>query len=99
MTWSLIPMPAPEELVMGYTPAPLCEPEPALPRPSSEERELRHYFITLFATFGLLAGLQSALADHPTDGQRRLAEVHLAERKNECRACSAPAALMADADQ
>ena len=97
MTWTLIPMPAPEELVMGYTPAPLAEPVETLPRSPSQERELRRYFITLFAVFGLLAGLQSAFADHPAEGQRRLAKVNLAERKIECRTCSAPMALMAEA--
>ena len=98
MTWTLIPMPAPEELVMGYTPAPLTQPAETLLRAPSQERELRRYCVSLFAIFGLLAGLQSAFADHPTEGQRRLAEFNLAERKIECRTCGAPTALMAEAD-
>jgi len=98
MNWSLIAMPAPEELVMGYAPAPPSKP--ALPQPgsSAEDQEERRYLVSLFVAFGLLAGLQGALAGDPPEGQRRIAEVSVSERKSECRGCGDPIAHAAQAD-
>lgn len=97
MTWTLIETPSAEELAWGYTPAPHFQAD-APPAPASEASEMRRYFVTIFAIFGLLACLQNLVADHPADGQRRLAEVNLSERKTECRGCQSIIALSAEPD-
>ena len=98
MNWTLITMPAPEELVMGYSPAPPSKSASVPPHSSSEDQELRRYLVSLFVAFGLLAGLQSALADDPPEGQRRIAEVSVSERKSECRGCGDPMMHTTQAD-
>ena len=97
MTWTLIETPSPEELAWGYTPAPHFHAGAPQAQPS-EAGEMRRYFVMIFAIFGLLACLQNLVADHPADGQRRLAEVNLSERKTECRGCQSIIALSADPD-
>ena len=83
--WNLIENPAPEELAWGYTPAPRFHDDGFTRHSTTQEREIRRYCVTLFAIFGLFACLQGLIADDPADGQRRLAQVSLTERKSECR--------------
>ena len=90
MTWTLVPMPAPEELALGYTPAPSREAQQTHPQNASEGREMRRYFLSLFVVFGFIVGLQSIFAHDPPEGQRRIAELNLSERKAECRDCKNP---------
>ena len=94
MTWTLIDTPSPEELAWGYTPAPSFFDKPQTENSSSELREIRRYFVTLFCMIGLLVGLQSLVGDNPTHGQRRIAEVNLSERKGECRDCVSAVVLI-----
>lgn len=98
MTWTLIDTPSLEELAWGYTPAPPFFASPQSPRPTSEAGEMRRYLVTVFAIFGLLACLQGLASDHPADGQRRLAELNLSERKTECRGCQNLSTLSAEPD-
>lgn len=86
MTWTLIDTPSPEELAWGYTHASQFSAEPA-PTQSGESGEVRRYFVTFFAIFGLLVCFQNLVANQVADGQRRLAEVKLSERKTECQSC------------
>ena len=97
MTWTLIDTPSPEELAWGYTPALHVSGDAQQPQ-ASEAGEMRRYLVSLFASFALLACLQNFIADHPADGQRRLAEVNLTERKTECRGCQSIIASNADPD-
>ena len=90
MTWNIVPLPAPEELVFGYNPSPLIKNGSDAPRPPDPARRQPLVFVTIFAALAILAGLQNALSDHPALGQRRIAEVNLHERKSECRACADP---------
>lgn len=90
MNWSLIIMPAPEELTMGYVPAILVGEAQRERRKATKGRETRRFLVSLFAAFGLMAGLGNLLADHAPEGQRRLAEINLPERKQTCRNCNVP---------
>ena len=92
MTWHLIPIPAPEELAFGYTPTPHVEASEAEPSHQTEASDLRRYLLTVFVVFGLLVGFQSLFADKPTEGQRRVAEINLSERKAQCQGCEPAAA-------
>jgi hypothetical protein len=98
MNWSLISFPAHEELMMGYAPAPQFLAHQATSCGPSEDREMRRFLVTWFVIFGLLAGLQNSIAQNPAEGQRRIAEVNLTERKPECRNCGSPLVQMTDAD-
>ena len=88
MNWNIVPLPAPEELVFGYNPSPLIKNSSDTLRPPDPAQRRRLVFVTLFVAFAILAGLQNALSDHPAQGQRRIAEVNLNDRKTECRACA-----------
>lgn len=78
MNWTIITLPAPEELACGYT---------ATGHSYGDNRQLRHILISLFAVFGLLVGIQTLALENDQPGQRRIAETHLSERKLECRDC------------
>lgn len=88
MTWTLITMPAAEELAYGFTPAPTSEPAPKREGEAPRgQHSLRRFFVTLFVLLGLTTGVQSAFAETEKPGQRRIAEVNVTERKAECRNC------------
>lgn len=81
MTWSLITIPAAEELSTGYVGT------PAERETSDTGEALRRFIINLFAAFGLIAAIQSVATEIGEAGQRRLAESHIADRKSSCRGC------------
>ena len=82
MNWTLIPLPAAEELAGGYVPTPhLGEPEPSA-------FSLRRFLTMVFAVFGLATGLQHAAAAQDEVGHRRLTEISIGERKSPCRDCA-----------
>ncbi|EAQ27676.1 hypothetical protein NAP1_08787 [Erythrobacter sp. NAP1] len=88
MNWSLIPMPAAEELAGGFVPPVAFDEATRKTQDDPELREMRRYLVALFVALGMIACVESAIIDHPADGQRRLAEVNLSERKAECRDCA-----------
>ena len=81
MTWTLIPMPAAEELAYGYVPSPQEHRAPG------SEFSLRRLLVMLFAFLGLVIGFQHALTAPDDAGHRRIAELNLSERKAQCHGC------------
>ncbi|WP_108787244.1 hypothetical protein [Erythrobacter sp. Alg231-14] len=82
MNWTIIPLPAPEELAGGYVPPPSASDH------SDAGSSLRRILTMLFAVFGLASGLQQAGAANDEPGHRRLAEISIGDRKGPCRDCT-----------
>jgi hypothetical protein len=82
MTWTLIPMPAAEELAFGYVPSPREDTSPG------SEFSFRRLLVMLFAFLGLVIGIQHAVTSPDEAGHRRVAETNLGERKGPCRDCA-----------
>ena len=82
MTWTLIPMPAAEELAYGYVPSPQEHRAPG------SEFSLRRLLVMLFAFLGLVIGFQHAFTAPDEAGHRRIAESNIGERKAPCRDCA-----------
>lgn len=83
MTWTLIPMPAAEELAGGYVPSPHQN------KPSEPVFTPRRFLTIMFAIMGLAIGFQHGADGSDEAGHRRIAEISIGERKGQCRDCAA----------
>ena len=80
-------MPAPEELIAGYTP-PVSWPGSAPKEgPGKPRARLRAMLVAVFVALGMLVALERTVIESDEAGARRVAEVKLAERKPPCRGC------------